>query len=86
MGTESNSRLVFEAEGAEDLEFTGVARAGDVSVPMSLTADVELDGEEAVARLAGTAHFEDVRIPLPGLSRIRAVDVQVSGELLLMRA
>lgn len=77
--------LVFTADGpgaADELLFVGDAQAGDVIVPMTMTAVVaRADGSLLVLSLSGSAEFRDVHIPLPGMGGIRVITADLSATL-----
>ena len=56
--------------------YTGHAQAGDIVVPLSLSAV----GDTAL-EIAGSSQFSDVHLPLPGLGRIRHLAVDIDGRL-----
>jgi len=88
VGTDENSRLSFHAHSDPDnpLRFSGQARAGDVVVPMEVTASVEGSTAPLALTLVGWARFTDVHIPLPGMSRVNTVEVDVSAAVTLREA
>lgn len=57
--------------------FTGTATAGQISVPLDLSATVS---EEVVA-VAGTSSFSDVHVPLPGMGHVKHLEVDIDGNL-----
>lgn len=83
----SDGILTFVGEGDEDNAeaFSGTAKAGDVEVPMTVLLGAALDttDEYREVKLSGQATFNDVHIPLPGLSNIKSIDVQLEGVLRL---
>ena len=87
VGSGENSRLTFDAMGAADdlLRFTGTARAGDVEVPMEVTAALSETDHAITVTLTGWARFTDVHIPLPGMGRVNTIEVDVSAEIPLTR-
>ncbi len=69
----------------EEIDFAGEAKSGNVLVPMSLRGTAEPDSaDRAWLDISGIATFNDVHIPLPGLSGIRRIEVKVSGRLQLV--
>ena len=83
VGSGENSRLTFDAMGSDDdrLRFTGTARAGDVQVPMEVTASLAEADDVITVTLTGWARFTDVHIPLPGMGRVNTVEVDVSADI-----
>jgi hypothetical protein len=88
VGTGDNAQLVFDAKGlpGDLLRFTGEARSGDVVVPMEVGAALHPDAAPFVATITGWARFTDVHIPLPGLSRVNTVEVDVSSRVTFVEA
>lgn len=85
----SDGILTFEGSGHvhdDEVNFSGEAWAGTIRVPMSLTGDSagELDHERDV-QIKGSATFTDVSIPLPGFSKVREIDIHITGFLKLTR-
>lgn len=75
--------LVFHAAASlhDAWEFAGTARAGDVEVPMRVKIEPQNDGGALQLDVKGWARFDDVHIPLPGLSHIRTIEADVSGTI-----
>ncbi len=81
--------LVFDAAGDHQgartdgtLTFAGDAKAGDVEVPMTIDVSVGADDEGLLLlALIGTAEFNDVHIPLPGLSGVRTIGADLQATL-----
>ena len=88
VGTEENSRLTFDARSdpVDHLRFSGRAQAGDVIVPMDVAASVEGGTAPLALTLVGWARFTDVHIPLPGMSRVNTIELDVSATLTLLDA
>lgn len=90
VGRGSDGVLTFEGTGSvndDEVRFDGRAWAGDVEVPLTLVGQPEGDeGHARDVKIAGTATFDDIHIPLPGFSSIRSVDVEIDGLLKLIRA
>ncbi|MEZ5115947.1 MAG: hypothetical protein R2737_06740 [Candidatus Nanopelagicales bacterium] len=82
----NGERLVFDARAAAGTthggpwDFAGDARAGDVVVPMTVTAQHAGGGR---LTLGGSATFQDVHIPLPGLSHLNEISFEVASEVRL---
>ena len=57
--------------------FTGKATAGQISVPLDLSAH---EGEGVVA-VAGTSTFSDLHVPLPGMGHVQHLEVDIDGNL-----
>ncbi len=83
VGTGQDSHLVFQAAGAADdlLRFEGQAQAGDVVVPMEVTAVITGSAPKLKVELTGWARFTDVHLPLPGMSRVDSIEVDVNTEI-----
>jgi len=83
VGTGEDSHLVFQAAGASDdlLRFEGQAQAGDVVVPMEVTAVITGSAPKLTVELTGWARFTDVHLPLPGFSRVDSIEVDVNTEI-----
>jgi hypothetical protein len=83
VGSGDNSNLRFDAKGAADdlMRFTGTAQAGDVIVPMEVNAALAALTETLPVTLTGWARFTDVHIPLPGMSRVNTLEVDVNSSL-----
>ena len=83
VGSGENSTLTFDAYGADDdaMRFVGTARAGDVEVPMEVTTAVDEQGDAVTITITGWARFTDVKIPLPGMSRVNTIEVDVSATI-----
>ena len=76
------STLEFSGTGEvvnNSLVVTGVARAGAVEVPMTLT--IERTGVQA--HVFGTAHLGTVDLPLPGVGKIDNFSFSVEAHLTL---
>ncbi len=58
--------------------FSGEAQAGDITVPLTLTASGSGDGPLLVK---GSSQFSEVHVPLPGLGHIRHLEVDIDGYL-----
>ncbi|CAB4951090.1 MAG: hypothetical protein F2842_07190 [Actinobacteria bacterium] len=88
VGSSDSSLLRFDAEGADDdlLRFLGTARAGDVEVPMEITAAVGPLGASLPVVLSGWATFTDVSIPLPGMGRVSTIEADISGRVAFLPA
>lgn len=85
----SDGILTFEGSGHvsdDEVKFDGEAWAGTVRVPMTIagTSHGELDHERDV-KILGNATFTDVKIPLPGFSKVNEIDITVTGFLKLTR-
>lgn len=88
VGSGDNATLVFDAVGADDdpLRFLGTARAGDVEVPMEVSASLGETQSPLPITLTGWARFTDVKIPLPGMSRVNTIEVEVSAIIAFVAA
>lgn len=71
----TSGTLTFTGDFA-DGSYAGQAQAGSIVVPLTLTAS-----GESPMNLAGRSQFSDVRLPLPGLSHIRRLEVDIDGHL-----
>lgn len=58
--------------------FAGWARAGEISVPLSLRA--RASGADLL-QITGSSTFADVHTPLPGLSHVPHLEVDIEGHL-----
>lgn len=68
------------------IEFSGEAKSGNVLVPMSMSGRAEPDASDrAWFDFSGVATFDNVHIPLPGLSGVRRIDLNFSGRLQLVQ-
>jgi len=87
VGSGESATLTFDAYGQDDdaMHFAGTARAGDVEVPMEVTAAVDEQGDAVTITLTGWARFTDVKIPLPGMSRVNTIEVDVSAAIPFVR-
>jgi hypothetical protein len=74
----TSGTLVFRGRRSGEV-FSGSAKAGDITVPLDLATDVSGEG----LSLRGRSQFSDVRVPLPGLSHIRHLEVDIDGRIYL---
>ena len=85
----SDGILRFKGTGhvrGDDVQFDGTAVAGDVIVPMSVTGEVSANGDDSrEVKICGNATFEDIHLPLPGLSNIKRIDLTITGDFRLNR-
>lgn len=79
----SDGKLTFSGTGAALNELTGRAQAGNISVPLELSATPG-EGHEDGWHITGQTSFTDIRLPLPGLGHIKHVDVDITGLLSLV--
>lgn len=82
----SDGRLTFSGTGATLAEVTGHAVAGNVKVPLELAASPSTASDDLLLQVTGRASFTDLHLPLPGMSHIHQVDIDIEGLLTLMRA
>lgn len=82
----SDGRLTFTGTGATLAEVTGHASAGNVKVPLELSAASAPGGDDLHLQVTGRTSFTDLHLPLPGMSHIHQIDVDIEGLLTLIRA
>ncbi len=88
----SDGVLTFDGEGHvsdREVRFEGRAWAGNIEVPLVLIGEPQDDGGDGELRdvkIDGTATFEDVHLPLPGMGHVKSIDVEIEGLLKLMKA
>lgn len=82
----SDGRLTFTGTGASLAEVTGHATAGNVKVPLELSAAGAPGGDDLELQVTGRTTFTDIHLPLPGMGHINQVDIDIEGLLTLMRA
>ena len=88
----SDGVLTFDGEGHmsdREVRFEGRAWAGNIEVPLVLIGEPQDDGGDGQLRdvkIDGTATFEDVHLPLPGMGHVKSIDVEIEGLLKLMKA
>lgn len=68
--------LEFSGQREGDV-FSGNATAGQITVPLDLAAEEE----QASVSVRGTSSFTDIHLPLPGLSHIHHLEVDIDGRL-----
>ncbi len=86
VNSSSDGILTFTGTGATLTGVSGEASAGNVTVPLSLAASPQPDGDTWNLDLTGRTQFRDIHVPLPGMGHIHEVDVDISGLITLMRA
>jgi len=79
----SDGRLTFTGSGAALSALNGQASAGNISVPLELTATPPPTTSDEW-HISGQTSFRDIRLPLPGLGHIKHVDVNINGLLALV--
>jgi hypothetical protein len=69
---------VLQFSGQREGEvFSGSATAGQISVPLALSTQQE----QMSLSVRGTSSFTDIHLPLPGLSHIHHLEVDIDGRL-----
>ncbi|MBP7972932.1 MAG: hypothetical protein WAT42_07335 [Candidatus Nanopelagicales bacterium] len=85
----SDGMLTFKGSGHahdDEVRFEGTATAGNVVVPMILLGEAEEESEtQREVKVSGTATFDDLHLPLPGLSHVRKIDLHIEAMLRLLR-
>lgn len=71
----TSGTLTFIGDLTGDV-YDGHAQAGSIIVPLALSAT-----GDAPVNLSGRSQFTDVRLPLPGLSHISHLEVDIDGHL-----
>ena len=82
-------QLLFDAQGpasAHPWEVSGNAKAGQVDVPMTVSATPQPTDQPAQLLLGGTVTMNDISIPIPGLGGITSVTFTIGGTVDLTRA
>lgn len=80
----SDGTLTFSgSESGKDWEFVGSAVAGTVERPLTVEVSPPPARDSSTAEVSGTATFEDVKIPLPGLDHVNTVNVHITGSVVL---
>lgn len=59
--------------------FRGQASAGDITIPLDLSADAG----DAAMEVVGSSTFHDLHVPLPGMGHIEHLEVDIDGHLFL---
>ncbi|MDD2857485.1 MAG: hypothetical protein PHU75_02300 [Candidatus Nanopelagicales bacterium] len=81
------NELFFVGSGAADADppaVTGVARSGRVAVDLDLVlTPVEHTAGTLGIALSGTAVFEDVDVPIPGIGRLDSIVLAAAADLRL---
>lgn len=85
----NGDQLLFDAKGsasAQPWEVSGNAKAGQVDVPMTVSATPQPTEHPAQLLLGGTVTMNDISIPIPGLGGINSVTFTIDGTVDLTRA
>lgn len=81
----SDGNLTFTGQGSTLTQVPGFAQAGNVKVPLDVSADeraLAADAHGAVLlKLSAATAFQNISVPLPGLGHISHVEVTISGTL-----
>ena len=81
-------QLFFAGTGelaADPVELSGVAKAGQVSVDLTLQLrELSSSPESLVLEVTGTAVFKDVDVPIPGVGSLDQLELAVSTQLELV--
>ena len=89
VGKGSDGVLTFRGTGAvsgDTAQFVGHATSGDVEVEVTVEGTLEAGSEDSSQlRVDGTATFNDIHIPPPGLTSIKSIDIEVTGVVNLVR-
>jgi hypothetical protein len=75
----TSGTLRFEGRRAGQ-GFDGTAIAGNITVPLKLSAT---PSESGPLRLEGRSSFADVHVPLPGMGHIKHLEVDIDGHIRL---
>lgn len=78
----SDGKLTFSGTGSLQ-GLTGHAQAGNITVPLQLSATPSDDHADGW-HIAGQTSFTDIHVPLPGFNHIKHIDVDISGLLSLV--
>jgi hypothetical protein len=80
----SDGKLTFSGAGSALQELNGRASAGNITVPLELSATPG-DAHQEGWHISGQTSFQDIRLPLPGLGHIKHIDVDITGLLSLVQ-